>query len=455
MEARAWSYLAALVALLAATPCRGQSDYIVELSNDHYTEWTGTAKLTEGVNGALSGELCLVRKEYIDRPAGPRTLLHLPITGRREGNSLQLQIPNVPTGPNFNASNITLDSAPDENGDVSVEKWEFGDRGEMFDEEGEPTRSDVARFLTLRRGSKREKEVGPLGDTSRYLVYKQPIDESDDSDHQEQSYIYLETYDRLSPDEAIAFEKKQIFSNTNVFEDRYVNVYADSSNFKSIQEFLSRLGHGTRILNSEIQDCNPTKLLFGVTVPEGLEVWYARRLQTSGLVIAAFPSIQAMDPSWSTAITLGSAAIAAAVRNAQLRDTEKYKIVWQEFDRILRRFVDKRRPGFSSSGSIARHGTSAVFMFRAEIAGKALAVCDTNRWEKMIVNATANSFDPRNGHVVLAINFADGFFAKGPQAPSQSRWQDNTITDGDLARLQDLFIGVLQGNAAVIAKCTK
>jgi hypothetical protein len=436
---------------LAAAPCASEP-YIAELGNDPTTEWIGVASLNEGANGTLAGELCLVRREYIDHPALQRAIVHVPVHGAFADGKLRLSFQPVAEGPNFSPNEVTLERfVAWSNRDEAFEWWDFGGGENFWTDEGTPIRSAITQYLRLRRGPNLRGEVFSLsgpGQTQVAVYANAKAQEAEDS-----TLYSLDVYDGLSPSEAIKFEKGKIFQE--LFNVGLVNIFADTSKFGALKETLDRLGHGARILNAELAACPPTPMLTTVSVPPGLEFWYARRLQASGLVVAAYPEILARDPSYSEAFPFASAAIAAALRNPQLDTSGKYKAIWQNLEQSLKRFAHARRPGYLSSGSVAPFGTAPEFMFRAELSGKALAVCDSDRWEKIIVNATANSFDKQRGQAELSVNFSDGFVAKGKQPPGETRWRDNRIPDSDLGKLQELFTAFLRGNRTTTTRCLK
>ena len=119
-----------LLLVCMASPAAGSSQkYVAEVMHDSATEWIGVADVQEEVGGRVRGEFCLVRREYITRPVLPRTLLRLPIKGRRDQNRLEFTLPELIDGPKFGGKPVILihrDYEPDSFG--APPYWRFGNR---------------------------------------------------------------------------------------------------------------------------------------------------------------------------------------------------------------------------------------------------------------------------------------------------------------------------------------
>lgn len=427
--------LAGSTASLAAD---GNGRYVVQLGHDAFTEWTEIADLRENPDTAIDGTLCLVRKEYVDRPAFPRTLLRLPVVGRRQGDQLELQVPEVKDGPRFGGKAVALVHGTSESETLGPPAtWQFDNRpqAELDEDDGHgPPRSEVTQFVSLTNDPHPDKQLGALATIERSSIsyYRS---KRDAQDNRAASYP-MSTYDKLTKSTARSYEKGRLYAD--LYTDGLVLAAADTSQIGAIEAFLDRLGDGARVLNAELKDCASTKLLLTVSVPPGLELWYSRKLQTSGLTDGAFPEVQGRDPDFSPPYIMSAAVLKAALNAPSIG--QKYQAIWNVFEAQLKRFAAQRRNGFLLSGSVVPQANGSDWMYRAELTGRALAICEANRWEKITVQASAQAFDAARGQVTLSINFSDGFLGRGSKAPSDTKFKDNRIPDGDLGKLQAIFV---------------
>ncbi|HYJ52501.1 MAG TPA: hypothetical protein VEW04_04955, partial [Allosphingosinicella sp.] len=252
----------------------------------------------------------------------------------------------------------------------------------------------------------------------------------------------LTIYDGFTREQAIAFEQRN--QRAMLYTPGLVLAIVEPSNLRALQETLDRMGDGARVLNIELKDCGGGGMLVGISVPPLLEFWYARRLQTSGLVATAYPEGQGRDPGWTDPFVVRNAAVIAAFRNPQVPLAAKYDALWNVFAQRLAAFARNRRPGFNAQGRVRRLGGGPVHIFRGEIVGRSLAICEQGRWEKLHIQATVIPADSV-GVMSISIQISEGFFARGATPPSDERFRDNRIPDSDLERLQATIVAALQG----------
>lgn len=435
--------------LFVAAPCSAIQIYITDVGHNETTEWTGVASLSENAIGRIDGELCLVRKEYASRPVFPRTLVRVPVFGERNGTRLRLEMQVVEGGPVSPAGGISLTPGETDQGetDTSLRSWRYegplvpameeDGSSEAAERERNRQASTVTQLMTLvdRPNLASELTAISFGDANRIAFYANQAE----AERGNPAFFPISSYDSLSQRQVRAFESGRIFAD--LYTPGMALAVMESRNIGRLQATLDRLGDGARVMNAELADCPSVSMVVVVAVPEGLELWYARRLQTSDLVQSAYPEVQARDPRWSAPIAFTTGALASALRNNQLSQQQKYQAIWEAFEGVLIWFTQQRRFDRAADSRFAPLGGGPPWMYRAQITGRPLAVCGQNRWERITVQASANAFDQANGRVQISINFSDGNHAPGPSLPSDTRFDDNRISNGQLAELQSVFVG--------------
>lgn len=449
----------AFIFALILSPAQGLAGerHRLVLAHDLDNVWTGYGDLTTDAAGNVRGELCMVRREYVNQAVLPRTLVRVPVSGRRDGERLELNFPRVPDGPVAVNDAIALDHADDVGEDwEGGEGWRFGQRPGSSDENGQPIaapRSDTIRHLELWP----DPEPAPNARAGNFMtaatrddhVIVAPRPESSNSTY---SAINLAVYDAFSREQAIAFESTQSFEM--LYAPGYVLAIAESGNLARLQAALDALGDGARIINLELRDCVQGRVRVVIVVPPLLEFWYVRQLQKGGLVTGAYPEGLPRDPGWTDPFFVRNASVVAGFRNPVVPMAQKYERLWTLFSTFLDRFAANRRPGFGARGSITRRRAGPAWMYMAEITGPALALCQTNRWERITIQASVNSAASVDS-IAVSIQMSEGFFALGPNPPSEERWRDNRIPDGDLARLQELLVGAIENPRTSGVRCPR
>lgn len=420
--------------------------YVVNILNHKGTRWTGVVSLSVSADETVAGELCLVRAESERSAAFPRMLLKVPLVGKRSRDGMDLRLPTVENGPVFKAgaAGLQLLSKAASNL-VPAGSWQFGDLGT---DEKEPRKSrretsDYARFMVFTRDPELLAELTSMtgAKLSEVSVYRTPKHEESGS----ATSIGMSAYDALNREQVHAFERSRIMAD--VYTDGVVLAVADTAKIPMIQTVLNDLGDGARVLNAELAGCPSARTRLTVSVPAGLEYWYTRRLQRSGVVEGAYPDVQPRDPFSSVPYVFAPASLRSPLRNRQSPLAARYEATWESFERTLQHFAQVRRPGFAQSGTVAAVSSKTGPLFRAEIKGRAIAVCDANRWEWITVNATVLSLDAIAGKATISVNFSDGFEGRGATLPSDTRFKDNRISDVPLGEIQGRFVSVTENGA--------
>lgn len=353
-------------------------------------------------------------------------------------------------GPKLGTQPVTLIHQDFEPTDFGAPPyWKFDSRvsqdlSEEVQEARSSRRSPVTQVIALTIDPNPSAQLTAIsaGNLSNITYYGSQADAEAD---RESSYP-ISIYDNMTQAQARAHESGKIYAD--LYSDGMALAVADTSRIDEIQALLDGLGDGARVMNVELADCpSPTKMLIVLAVPLGLELWYSRRLQTSGFVDAAFPDVQPRDPTFSAPFIFAAAALKPALQSAPT-NKQKYQAVWNVFEQRLKQFAITRRRESGPSG-VVRHGGMPDNMYRAELTGRPLAVCSGNRWEKIIVQAAVNGFDAANGRVTLSVNFSDGYFGTGSKMPSDERFRDNEISDTELGKLQAIFLGATENGAAL------
>lgn len=441
--------LAALLALAWTAPAAAER-YHVRIAHDFRNQWLGVAELVSDPEGRVSGEMCIVARQTDPASAATRTLLRIPLSGRMANDGLDLGLPPVPGGPAVENGAAALTPtryfqpiiAPE-----GIDGWEYGSEQAIFADPADPAdpagAAALVRYMLLTRAGDPAPgvQLSVLTDARDDQVAIRPEGDPDAPF----AAVGLAIYDGLSREEAIAFEQR------NQREMHYppgsVLAIVDSANLERLQAALDSLGDGARIMNLELKDCPPTPLFVTVTVPPLLEFWYTRQLQRSGLVVTAYPEGLERDAGWTEPFLVRNAAVAGAFRNAAVPMVDKYRILWNVFERRLAQFAAARRPGFAVRGRITRLAGGPFHIFRAEISGPALAVCQASRWERIVIQASVGPPEA-GGAIGLSIQMSEGFFGRGANPPSDSRLRDNRIGDDELERLQEILVGAIEGRGA-------
>lgn len=442
-------FAGAFVAALVPTAVAGQDSYLVEIVHGDGTAWTGSAHALKQGAATNAMELCLVRREYINQSAFPRTVLRLPATVKHMPDRLELSFNRGMEGPSMPIGGALLAKSES---DLEPDMWIFGEWPNNYDDDGNKlprekiVLPDQAAYIMLNERVNVKETVFPFAGKSnpdRIVYFKSDRDAEEDKE----STYDISVYDNMTTEQARTFEKDKRYFD--LYGPGIVSTVANTDKIPQIRATLDAIGEGARVLNSELGDCPAVDRDLLVAVPVGLELWYARRLQRSGLVVAAYPDVQPRDPAWSDPFLFSAPQLRPILRSRQIATAEKYRVLWVSLDQSLKRFASQRRRNFSATGGLLRLGGTPPFMYRAEISGRSLALCGADRWERIVVQAAANGFNSVTGEAVITINFSDGYFGRGSSMPGDARMLDHRLPDGDLGRLQEIYVGTASRNGTI------
>ena len=186
--------------------------------------------------------------------------------------------------------------------------------------------------------------------------------------------------------------------------------------------------------------CGAEAIFATLSVPPLLEFFYARRLQTSGLVLGAYPVALGAGPGMKFVATRDPGITRVFFdegRSLEARD----QVVRVKIVDTIRDFVTQRRPNFLRDGRIEPLDASQAFAIRMNLVGPSLTSCDARRWERLQFQALLTSTPTQANTITLMIQIQEGHFAPGRQLPSDARFNENRIDDGALESLQALMAG--------------
>ena len=256
----------------------------------------------------------------------------------------------------------------------------------------------------------------------------------------------LRNYDSLSKEQIFALERRNPpFVGDGGYETGVVLTVVARNRLRDLRDFLAAEGGGAAFEEPAFQACGAPFVLLRVSVPPLLEFYYVRRLQTSGLVLAAYVNVQGAGPDFS-AFGIEDKRLVQLFNASDVKLEDKDRQLWAMILRHVRAFADSRRSDFQARGAIARlqRGGGQVLAYRMEIVGPALSECTRSRWEKIVLQVLPQTIS-KDGKVYLLFQIQEGFFAPGSpdRRPDDSRLQENRIPDGPLQQLQERLGGFL------------
>ncbi|MGO3929583.1 hypothetical protein [Rhodopseudomonas pseudopalustris] len=223
-----------------------------------------------------------------------------------------------------------------------------------------------------------------------------------------------------------------------------VKVRVNSSKVSDLNRFLRIISARPVLDDIAANRCGVPILDEEIDVVPLLESWSAAKIASSGLVISADVVVLPAGPG-ALALTTSSKNFMQVVshdrRSVDVRDAQ----LSREFQRLMLSFAGRRRPNFEASGSVQRLIDNTPFFYRFEIKGLALARCDPNRWEKIVMQFLLHRSLTSDDAVGIVLQIQEGFFAMSPpsQPPADTRYLENRIPDGDLENLQQRMAGYL------------
>jgi len=396
------------------------------------------------IRGHGQDELCLAPTEYSDHPRKDGRVRHVPISLTREGiNRIKLVL-TAADADGIPPLAMSLTREPKGTGGSFVFAHEndvvFDNEGDDISSPNHASSEQTSPHLLAVLVTKNPKfaRIAMLGgmetenDRVSINIYKRKGDRTPVFELRR-----LSIYDRMTRGAAVAFERKNEI--TMLTDPGTVYAIVAPQNVVSLKSWLAARGDGAKLLNSEVMSCGSPFGFLIVDVPPGLEFWYARHLQTSGLVATAYPAGLPKSPGW-TSVIITDKQVVTAFNNPKLDFAKKDAALWAYLSKAIHAFALARRPGFDDQGRIARV-MSMKNTFVVELTGRALSKCDPDRWEK--INLQMVPVPSGISEVEVAIQMNEGFYAPGASPPSESRFNDNRLADSELEHLQELFAAYL------------
>lgn len=252
--------------------------------------------------------------------------------------------------------------------------------------------------------------------------------------------IPLNTFDRLDRESFLKFAlMNRLWVGDGGWDPGKLNIAFSPDRLSDVQTWLraqpDRLAFETAI---PANTCGADVVFAELSVPPLLEFFYARRLQTSGLVLGAYPVVLGAGPDMLFISTQ------APTITRVFFDQNRSLLEWDQVVRtrileVIDAFVVRRRPDFMRVGRVERLETGQPFAIRLRLVGPSLTSCDAARWERLLFQALL--VPGQANAVTMMIQIQEGFFAPGRQLPPDARFNENRIDDGPLQSLQSLLAG--------------
>jgi hypothetical protein len=261
----------------------------------------------------------------------------------------------------------------------------------------------------------------------------------------------LSNYDSLTKEQVLALEARNPpYTFDGGYEPGEVLALVPRTRLHDLRRFLKAEGGGGAFEDPSDEACGAPFVQLDISVPPLLELYYARKLQVSGLVVTAYPVSIGAGVGFDS-IGVRDKRIVQLISSADVELKQKDEELWTMILGNVRAFVEARRPDFREKGTIARlqRGGGQVLVYRMEIEGPAITECTRNLWEKVVLQVipATTATDPSHvrDELPLLFQFQEGFFAPGSldRRPDDARINENRIPDGRLEGLQERLYGFL------------
>ena len=214
-----------------------------------------------------------------------------------------------------------------------------------------------------------------------------------------------------------------------------VHVVYDPKKFDDITRYLGQFGPLAHFEGPAPPDCGAPFVESLIAVPATLEFYFARKLQTSGLVARAYPEELPKSPPFQEMSVKDLDLILQAENGKQPGDNDGH--IRTIFETELRKFLEAKRPRFNVPWEITSRDSGMRLAYRWQVVGAAISTCEPSGWEKFdIVVAFLPGEGPEVMLSVLSGNEAPGSFS---ERPSDARFKDNALSDEQLSNIQDSF----------------
>ena len=244
----------------------------------------------------------------------------------------------------------------------------------------------------------------------------------------------------MSPKQALSFIAKNKWDEN--IAATVVHLIYKPANRAKIAEYVSQYGGLVRFDEPPPPDCGVPYVEDDIRVAALLEFYFARKLQTSGLVARAYPDELPRTPPFIT-ISLRAIELTNTIKSDSLEIDEKDHDIETFFDKVVRKFLTAKRPTFKGPWQVEIRNSGSRFAYRWEIVGPSISACERTGWEKFNLQVIMNLSDSPE----VLIQVVDGYAAPGSFAerPSDTRFKDNPLNDDQLGKIQDAFFDFLVG----------
>ena len=398
--------------------------------SDHYVvspfmDANGYAEIDVS-GGVVSGRICAFKDYEMDQPSMPRSILGVVnVQGQQNGNIINLQ--------------LSTDSS-------ELQKMQLPKTVKLFRRNGSVYSDAVDLFprsksLAWETSENEERAVSfskipntisaPLSDRYANILIKEKEEKFD-----------LKKFDHMNPEEALSFVLNANWQWDDIVSPSFVNVVYKPENRDLIAKYVKDISGAAFLTAPPVPDCGSPFVTDFIQVPPMLEFYFARQLQTSGLVARAYPDVQYKTPPFEV-LTLQTSALVPDIKNSSLSIEKRDSLIARFFERELKAFLQAKRPSFArESWEIERRDSGLPLAYRAKVTGALISQCQTGGWEQFDIQILPIL---AKGWSEIYVQVVAGFEAPGSlsQRPPDPRFKDNALSDERLKTIQDSFVNFL------------
>lgn len=245
----------------------------------------------------------------------------------------------------------------------------------------------------------------------------------------------LRRFDKLSPEQALSLVAKTKWDE--VIAPGTVQIVYRPSDRSKIIEFLGKF-KGIAFSGTSQPDCGAPYVEEGIVVPGLLEFYFARKLQTSGLVARAYPFELPRSPP-VLELSLKSLELKNKFKPEEMTVAQRSEAAGDYVEAQLKKFVKDRRPSFQGQWEVRRRNSGSAFVYRWNVVGASLSECKQDLWESFDLQIAFTLGD------MVTLQLLEGGQAPGKltERPSDTRLKENKLNDESLGKIQESFHGFL------------
>jgi hypothetical protein len=218
-----------------------------------------------------------------------------------------------------------------------------------------------------------------------------------------------------------------------------VHVVYEPGRRAAVTEFLKQIDPSAQFFWPPVDTCGVKYVEDFVRVTPLLEFYVSRRLQTSGLVFAAYPEELPKTPPF-VLLSLRSPSLIAKLKGETL-DQATHRFV-DFFEQKLKEFLGAKRPKAINQFEIETQSAGVPFAYKARVTGASISECKGDGWEQFEIQVTLNAYEG----LAIVLQAPSGFSAPGAltQRPPDGRFKEHVLNDESLAVIQDGFVDFLR-----------